>query len=118
MFSLKEGTMKITDMQMSDQERKEAAQGPVEAHEEAKYPYGLKLHLEEDELGKLGMKELPKTGTRFVVHGIAKVSGAHEQEQDGGGKKRHLELQVTHMGADEVDEKDEDVAKRYPVQKG
>ena len=103
-------------MQMTETER----QGPMAmpAEKRDKYPYGLRLHLTEAEVKKLGMEELPEPGDTLDLHAVVKVSGSHVDEEEGGGKRRSLELQITHMGFESKEEMDreEQAQKLYPAQ--
>ena len=73
------------------------------------YPYGLKIRLEDDELEKLGIKELPEIGKNMKVTADAKVDSISSNESKGSGPKRCLELQITGMSVGEgADEKETD----------
>jgi hypothetical protein len=68
------------------------------AHEE--YPYSLRMDLDHETLGKLGMTELPDVGSQVRIHAKAKVHSVSEDARDGedGGKpRRRASLQITHM---------------------
>jgi hypothetical protein len=77
----------------------------ADADDAPKYPYGLCLNLDEQQLTQLGISDLPKVDQGITIHGKAKVTGASEH-QTQGGSHRSLNLQITHMaiggkGADE-----------------
>jgi hypothetical protein len=78
------------------------ADGPalpgVGGRTKGRHPWGLTLNLEHETLGKLGMKALPAVGSDVTVHARARVTSAEEREREGGGgKRRSVSLQVTHM---------------------
>lgn len=68
------------------------------------YPWGLRLHLGEDELEKLGLSALPDVGTALHVTAVAEVVSASEsRSRNGRGrerKERSVELQITKMDVD------------------
>ena len=91
-------------MKMDKQDKDPAK--PVEVGEED-YPYGLRIHLDENSIKKLGIKDLPDVKDGVGVKANAKVinSGTSSSED---GTKRYLELQITHMemGPHEEEKKD------------
>lgn len=62
------------------------------------YPYGLCIHLDKDELDKLGMKELPKVGTEMPVTAVAKVTRVSQSAVEGADEQTSIDLQITDMG--------------------
>lgn len=79
------------------------------------YPYGLCISMEDDTLEKLGLgDDLPEVGEIVHLMGLAKVTSASSREeiQADGTKKtcRRVELQITHLKAE--DEDDEDAEER------
>lgn len=61
------------------------------------YPYGLCLRLGEDQISKLGIKELPALGKTVKVYAMAEVVAVAEADT-GRGVTRNLELQITDLG--------------------
>ena len=62
-----------------------------------KYPYGLSVHLDNDSLDNLEVKSLPTVGDTFEVLARAEVKAVESRDQQGGGKRREVTLQITHM---------------------
>lgn len=60
------------------------------------YHYGLRIHLGDQELDKLGMKENPEAGTehKFLAH--ARVVRS-EHSSDENGERRRVELHIHKM---------------------
>ena len=85
----------MQSMKRSKASMKSAETMPSMAPE--KYPYGLRLNLEHEDLKKLGITKMPKAGAihRIVAH--AKVHRAEESNSTDGGKRRSLGLQITKM---------------------
>lgn len=90
--------MKMTDLKRTKADMKTANQPPkVEADP---YPSGTRLSLGEDEIGKLGMKELPKVGQKMHVRAHAVVHSVSRDERTGGKPHRRLELQVQKLSVE------------------
>jgi len=68
------------------------------------YPYGLKVHLEHDDLHKLRINKLPKAGAMHTFTAHAKVTRAEESSSVDGGKKRSMTLQIQKMRMHEPSE--------------
>lgn len=65
-----------------------------------RYPWGLQLHLEGDQLAALGMTDLPKVGSVMVIQCSVKVTGCREEEREGGESERTVSMQITEIGAE------------------
>lgn len=68
-----------------------------------KYPYGLRLSLNDDSLKSLGIKKLPAVGTKMIVVGIGEVTRASEQESYNG-TNRDIEIQLQELDIGKVSE--------------
>jgi len=62
--------------------------------QEEKYPWGLRINLGDEELKKLGIKELPKVGQELPFTATVKVVGVRSNESQDG-ENRNVELQIT-----------------------
>lgn len=101
----------MIDLARSPAEKKEVAGELTPATPSADslpdYPYGLCLCLDQDTLEKLGMAdEEIGVGDIMHIHGFAKVTSVSEN-QDGGGSRKRVELQLTHMVAEDEDDETE-----------
>lgn len=98
--------MAMVNMAMTTEEAAEYAGGaPVAASDPGngpKYPWGLCLDLNDEVLKKLGITELPKVGTVFVIEAQAKVQSMNESEQLDGDKEGRISLQITDMSVGAV----------------
>lgn len=74
------------------------------------YPYGLRLNLTQDELAKLGYKELPPAGTELRLEAVGCVVRASSEDPDCDGDIDYLcvEVQITELGIAEEGEGAED----------
>lgn len=76
------------------------------------YPYGLCISFDEETLEKLGMgdDELPEVGDMIHLIGMAKVTSVNQNEmEDAGGNKtvkKRIELQFTHLAAEDEDDEE------------
>lgn len=70
------------------------------------YPYGLRLNLTQDELGKLGYSELPPAGTELHLEAKGCVVRASSEDPDCDGDVDYLcvEVQITQLGVAEEGE--------------
>ena len=71
------------------------------------YPWGLCLNLGKEELGKLGIKELPEIGDEFHIYAVCKVTRVSASASETSDDQRSVELQVTDMGAMHEDDTEE-----------
>lgn len=62
-----------------------------------KYPYGLCINLDEQQLDALGLKDSPKVGGTVTIQAKAEITSVSEnQTQDG--TRRSLSIQITDLG--------------------
>lgn len=89
---------KMVSMKRVEQDKGDMmTNAPVEAMA-PDYPYGLCLHLDRDEIKKLGMKELPKIGTEMPITGIVKVTRVSQSAVEGSDEESSIDLQITDLG--------------------
>lgn len=62
------------------------------------FPWGLQIHLHNDELEKLGLKEMPEVGSEIGLEAKAIITGVSEDERIDGEPQRTLTIQITHLG--------------------
>lgn len=62
------------------------------------FPWGLQIHLHEDELEKLGIKELPEVGGEISLEAKVTVTSASINETKDNGVDRSITLQITELG--------------------
>lgn len=91
------GAVKLRDMKMTRTESHEDMEPAMPS-----YPWGLRLHLDEHELEKLGI-ELPNVGEEFVVVGIGTVTSV-SQNQSEDGTRKHVEVQLEKLGFESREE--------------
>jgi hypothetical protein len=90
----------LTNMKMAPRKERAETAAPSDVHQE-EYPYGLRIHLDDEQLKKLGITSLPAVGTEVTLIAKAKVNNVHESTTDGGGGKhayRSVGLQITDLG--------------------
>lgn len=64
---------------------------------EQDYSYGLVIRLENNELDKLGVKQLPKAGSEVTFTARAKVIRIAQSATAANKGDRNVELQITHL---------------------
>jgi hypothetical protein len=98
--------LKITKAEAEKEKKNYAISGPGDGE---RYSYGTRLTLDDAELKKLGIKELPAVGTVLMFEAKAKVISSRQSASESSNN-RSIELQITHMdfeadeGAEEVKE--------------
>ena len=98
----------LTDMKRS---KKEKADGvDVMPGSEEDYPYGLRIHLEDDEISKLNIP-MPEIGSTMVLVANIKVTSVSERA-DEDGENRSVGLQITEMELAPYENKDTDHVKK------
>jgi hypothetical protein len=63
----------------------------------SEYPYGLKLHLDNDSLKKLGIEKLPEVGAVMTLTAKVEVADISSSEGQDGEVHRGVGLQITEM---------------------
>lgn len=97
--------LKITKTEAKNEAKKYAIAGPGDGE---RYSYGTRLTLDDAELKKLGIKELPSVGTVLMFEAKAKVISSRQSASESSNN-RSIELQITHMDF-ELDEGTEEVS--------
>ena len=85
----------MADLKMAKKAKKDSAPS-VAAPDTPDYPYGTRLSLNADSLDKLGLKSMPKVGSKFMVHGMGVVTAVSSHESKNGGD-RSVEIQLQKM---------------------
>lgn len=70
-----------------------------------RYPWGLQLRLENDQLQALSISSLPKVGATMTIQATVKVTRCSEEEREGAAPDRDISLQITDLGLEGVAEK-------------
>ena len=69
-----------------------------------KYPYGLCITLESEQLEKLGIDCECEVGDMIHLCAMAKVTSVSSREKEGGENDLRIELQITHLASENEDE--------------
>jgi hypothetical protein len=85
---------KLTDMTLPKEKKKSTAMPPVEMERE-KYPYGLRLSLDTDQVKKLGAEDLD-VKAKVRITALASVVSKRVVDEHGG-KRVSVELQIEKM---------------------
>lgn len=103
----------MVDMKRTPKEKEEAAEQnmPIAANQ-PDYPYGLCICLCEDELEKLGLlDEEIEVGDMIHLHAMCVVKSVSSSDNEMSGPSRRVELQITHIAAEDEDEENEEAEK-------
>lgn len=66
--------------------------------DDPRYPYGLRLHLDEAQVKALGLTELPKAGVSITLEAKGDVCSTGETQMQKEGTERSLDIQITALG--------------------
>lgn len=89
----------MVDMKMSKADQK-SDQAALTSPASNPYPYGLNIHLDKDELAKLGFSELSEVGQEFYIMALGKVTSVNQSASEGGGDSSSMSIQITEMCMD------------------
>lgn len=97
--------MKMVTMEMKPEEKGKSdsccCSAPCCCDEgKPRYPWGLQLTLENEQLATLGIPALPKVGATMMITATVKVTSCNENECEGEEPRRSVSLQITDMGMD------------------
>ena len=92
--------MELADMAYTKAETKEQKTEAKLGYpgERSRYPWGLQIRLEDEELKKLGVGELPAVGADIQMAIQVEVTGVNESRMADGKEERCVTLQITRMG--------------------
>lgn len=100
----------MKSMIISGKHNSEAAVNSSMPGDKEKYPYGLKIHLDEDSFAKLELGGIPKVGDKFMMLAMVEVSDTHKSNSMGDEVKVGMGLQITDLELKTHGEKKEDTA--------
>lgn len=62
-----------------------------------RFPYGLRITLDNEVLKKLDLPKLPEVGQMMGIHGVVEVVQVGIDNNNQGSRDKHIELQITDM---------------------
>ena len=84
---------------MSSQEKREGSVLSVE--DKPDYPSGLRIHLNEDTIAKLGLSEMPEVGAMMNIIGMAEVVNVSKEDGMGDVESFSISLQIQDLDVNE-----------------
>ena len=99
----------LKSMKMAPKEAKKAEEAFID-RDPPRFPFGLRVSLNDESLDKLGMKELPKVGEQKSLVAMVEVVEVSEHDSAGGKPRRRVELQITDMVLEKDKKKLKDIA--------
>lgn len=97
----------LHDMAKTPKEKAESEYPMAICPRDDDYPYGLSICVTHDELAKLDLDDECEVGDMVSFCAIARVTSVSKSESETSGKTCRIELQITHMGVDDVESSDE-----------
>lgn len=85
----------MTNMKMSAKEAREDMEPSMP--DSPKYPWGLRITLNDEELKKLGVNQLPQAGSEMLIYAAVNVTESATMDTMDGGKSMRMELQITDL---------------------
>jgi len=93
----------MINLEISDLEKRDNAETSI-LYDTAKYPYGMKLHVDPETYKKLGLAEVPDLGEKMVILAHVEVSSLSKAPGKGDEVSVDMCLQIT-----DIDLKTQDV---------
>lgn len=110
--------MALKDMSLTAEEAKEqdCCAPSTDAKDGPKYPWGLRIDLDDGSMEKLGFGLMP-VGTEIMVTAMARVVSTNSSEREGGDMEQSMGLQIVAMdlGTPNVDRMAKSATKLYPA---
>lgn len=89
--------MALVDLKRSKKDKAEEVKETAVGPSGDDYPYGACLHLDTEELDKLGIVDLPEVGEEFQITAVAKVTRVSSSASEGSDEQNGVDLQITAM---------------------
>lgn len=93
--------MKMVDLKMpkKSKEQLKKEMSPIEV-ERDRWPYGMQLRFESEQVDKLPYLKKLKVGQKVMVEGMGEVSSVRMNEDKGGKQKYSVEIQLHEVGCE------------------
>lgn len=91
----------VSMMRTAEDKRGDKMAGPGIEATAPDYPYGLCIHMDKDELDKLGIADLPKVGTEMMMEvkvKVTRISQSASEAADGADEYTSVDFQITDIG--------------------
>lgn len=85
--------MNLVDMKSAESTDDSYAQPSAMGAEMPEYPYGLCIHLGQEQLTKLGITDLPAPGQEYHINAVGMVTRASKEV--GGDAETAIDIQIT-----------------------
>lgn len=94
--------MKIVDMKVPKKSKAEIKKMNelMYVGEEEKYPYGLQIHLQKEQLEKMPHLKECKVGDIVDLQGMGKITEVSINERSSGTPRHTVRIQIEKLGAD------------------
>lgn len=86
----------MKSMELSTQEKKDNAIESV-VRDRPKYPWGLKISVDQDSYKKLDLKKVPQVGDKMMMLCMVEVCSVSNESYEGDEKNISIGLQITDM---------------------
>jgi hypothetical protein len=96
----------VSMIRTAEDKRGDKMAGPAIESTAPDYPYGLCIHMDKDELDKLGITKLPEIGTEMMIEAkvkVTRVSQSAAERADGSEEYTSVDFQITDIGLEKDD---------------
>lgn len=92
--------MKMADLKLPKRTEDELKGIPEKAIERERWPYGMRLTFESEQVDKIPYLEKVKVGQKLMIEGIGEVTSIRMNEEKDGKKKYSVEVQLHEVGCE------------------
>lgn len=100
--------MALVDMKLDKRAKEEDSEV-----KEDRYPFGLRIHLDDEQLEKLGVDELPKVGKEKMMIAMVEVTDVSASDTMLGGERRSVGLQIKSVAFKETEDKQKEAEEKF-----
>ena len=88
--------MKLVDMKLPKRSKKELEnmEAPMGMNEQDRWPYGLQIRFEKEEIKKLPSIVDKQVGDKCVIYAEATITSVRQSERRDGSKDHTIEMQI------------------------
>jgi hypothetical protein len=110
--------MKLVSMKRPKQSKTAMKSEMSVGYEQEKYPYGLKINLEDKEVDKLPSVKKLTVGDKVMVHGQGHIVSVRKDENQSGNDHHRIEIQIEDIAVEPTKKKKDMSMDEYKTSRG